>query len=201
MFNTDDLAALPTNIALTLWDALPVLLAVGASISIVAATILPDRWREFWWTNRRIIPIEGVVLLGIFSWGTAAVHVTLSAAAIVVATRAALPSGNTQPAPATPLSTVKKHAGDLLGQALLSAVIVGAFEIILRPSVDVPDPAWAVIIGTIIVVLRISPAAASVVALTFVAGTELTVATALVLAISFAGELIVHLRSTSDYVT
>lgn len=175
------------------------LLAVAASIAILAATILPNQYRDQWIAWRRLIPIEGIAFLAIFSPASAAVLALLALLGIVVVRVTARPRVNARPVPeergySSPLALVRLHTGELFGQTLGAALALGVYEIILSPSFDLPEIGWALLLGGVVGVLGIAPSAAAVVALGFTSGTDVTLAAGIVIWGSVLGQMASSIR-------
>lgn len=61
-----DIAALPTNMALTLFDALPVYLGVALALAVLARIWLPRVAFDWYWRRRRVLDPTGVLYLVLY---------------------------------------------------------------------------------------------------------------------------------------
>lgn len=188
MFNTTDLAALPTNIALTLWDALPIILAIGASLAILAATILPNNLASFWFHRRKLLAIEGTIYVGLLSPLTAILLVAMTLIGIVV-DRGVRPASR-RPSVVfhrSPADALRQHLGDLFGHTLVAAALLGVYEIMLRPSVELNELVWALLLAILVGVFGLLPSAAAIIVLAFTSAGDPTIAALVIMIGSVSG--------------
>lgn len=135
-----DLAALPTNVGLTLWDALPVYLSVAVAFGLLTRVWLPSAAYTWYWTRRRLLDPTGLVYLALFARELAPVYVvcmligimvsaTVTGKARGVATRLArripmLGSRRSAPPP-TPVGAARESFGEAFVSALAGAGVAG----------------------------------------------------------------------------
>lgn len=140
-----DLAALPTNVGLTLWDALPVYLSIAVALALVARVWLPQAWFAGYWTMRWLLDPTGLAYLVLFARPLVPFYALTCVAAVglVVALRTKaymspvtrlsrlplLATPGTTAAPATPVGAVRQRAGEVFGAVLVAAIVAGVINL------------------------------------------------------------------------
>ena len=135
-----DLAALPTSWGLTIWDALPIFLAVEVAVAIVILAALPVGARATVWRHSASLLIGGAAYLLAFES-----ELILPFAIIAVATVGASDlraSGEQPQVPCSVGSGAKSRAWDVIGSVAASSAVAAAVKILLVPYLPVDSLVW-----------------------------------------------------------
>lgn len=140
-----DLAALPTNVGLTLWDALPVYLSIAVALALVARVWLPQAWFAGYWSMRWLLDPTGLAYLALFARPLVPIYVLTCVAAVglvaVLRTKSnnsavtqlsrlpLLATHGTTRAPTTPIGAVRQRAGEVFGAVLVAALVAGVINL------------------------------------------------------------------------
>lgn len=153
-----DIAALPTNMGLTLWDALPVYVGVSLAVALLARVWLPTGLYAWYWTRRRLLDLAGLLYLVLYAESFAIVYAALMLLAVVASglvtgtqfgirlrqiPKLPLLSGlysDAETPPATPARAMRTIFSDTVAQLLVAGTLAALVNI-LGPRI--PDgPLW-----------------------------------------------------------
>ncbi|HLT21167.1 MAG TPA: hypothetical protein VKZ96_17060 [Thermomicrobiales bacterium] len=168
-----DLAALPTSWGLTIWDALPIFLAVEVAVAIVILAALPVGARATVWRHSASLLIGGAAYLLAFES-----ELILPFAIIAVATVGASQlraSGEQPQVPSSVGSGAMSRAWDVIGSVAASSAVAAAVKILLVPYLPVDSLVWLfmAVCGGLIPIGTTGTAAIPALALTAGGGTAL----------------------------
>lgn len=133
----EDLAALPTSWALTLWDALPLFVSIEVAIAIcVIALVGGKRVPQMWKLSDHYVA-AGLVYLLLFDLQLALVFL----GSCVIAIR--FPAGaatDATPIPDSPLSAIRVRGGEVAWDVAKAGAIAAVVKVLLTPMI--PSGSW-----------------------------------------------------------
>lgn len=136
-----DLAALGTSWALTLWDALPIFLAIEAALAILVLVAVPARARHAAWLYSGALLVGGAIYLLAFESALLWVYPVSCLAAVTIEARWGNPAD--QPADAASIGAGVKQRAWLVVSAVARASFVAAVvKVLLAPYLADGNLVW-----------------------------------------------------------
>lgn len=163
-----DVMALPTNMGLTLWDAVPIMASVAVAVGILL-TQLPPKLAERAWRARRVTGVESIAF-ALLAAPLVAVAIPIGWLLGALLDRSIKDNyreekGTSAPRlPRRPFAAALTRATEVVTSVAIGALLVGALDLLIRPYTSVPDLILVFIAGTILIAVRIGPAGATVLA-------------------------------------
>ncbi len=139
-----DLAALPTSWALTMWDALPIILSVEAALVVVILATLSGRTKVLAWLATRSNIIGGLAYLTVFGSSLWIIFALFGAGNLLERARVTKFSMAFE-TPRSPLGGLTSRAWNVVGAVAASAALAATIRILAGPFLNAGNPLWYVL--------------------------------------------------------
>jgi hypothetical protein len=142
----NDLAALPTSWALTLWDALPLYLSIEVALAIAIVALFAPPARHRLWSCALDYPLAGVAYLLLFDLPLAAALAAIAGLAVTMRAFLRSPPERAGP-PATPGEAIRVRSSAVLWSVAMACAVAAFIKIILTPAIASDSAAWSLAAG------------------------------------------------------
>ena len=173
-----DIAALPTNMGLALWDALPVYVGISLAVALLARVWLSAGLYAWYWNRRRLLDPAGLFYLILYYESLSIPYAVLALLTAATAGRGRgalcgdrlgrIPSlpllsgfyGDADRLPATPIRAMRTALSDMVTQLLVAGALAALVNIY---GPRLPDgPLWLVVPVAGVLALGPNPGAAAI---------------------------------------